>query len=821
MEGIFGFDGRRGALTTARPDARLHWDLVDVPDHVEVVLAPSREHLESGGSDARRLGPFSPSEASCVVTFPADWDVLYWRVESADDHGPTQRIERAPDVLGAWITHPDWIVSPRPTSSYWFEVDVEVPVDSRVALHVATAGVVAVFVNGLEAPTLLAPGIAEYRKETPATSLDLSALVVPGVNRLRIEIAAGPSWVEQLPTRYSKLALEAAPLQLSAMVAIDSPDGRTVIQSGDDWSCGRGGAIATHWYGGEDYVHPAEADAAEVLAVVVPPLPPLWWPEHPPIRVTETLPSALLPSTAPDIQLHDFGTNIAGRVRLRTGDLGGSFLLRPAELITDGRVSQWSTGSPIFHRVQASEAMEWTSRFSYQGFRYVEVEGEPSALEAMMLNAEVVHVTNAPVGSLSSRSDFVTRLHELVVRAVRGNMHSMFTDCPHREKLGWLEQLHLCFTALTRNFDVEAHLRDALHHMRVAQTTDGAIPNIAPEFADFSGHDYRGDPNAFREDPNWGRAIISTTWMHYRTYGDERVLHENAAAIREYVDYLQRREVGGLLDFGLGDWIALDPTGSREIAATHGYYCALRDAANVMSAIGKPAEARTYRAKADVVRSRVLAFSSELSPSSSQSDLALVLDLAEGDLADSLFTYLRGRIADEGSQIRVGEIALPALIRAFHTFDADEDLLALLSQPDVPGYGLQVASEATSLIETWTIGDGSEGEGSHNHFMLGMIEDWIHEVAVGLRQARGSVGWRKAEFLPFLSETIGRASASYRSPAGRYQVAWDAVSGRVDVFVPPGCELRVRVPDGWTTQPDHPQLGLVGPGSWSTVLVRA
>ena len=205
-------------------------------------------------------------------------------------------------------------------------------------------------------------------------------------------------------------------------------------------------------------------------------------------------------------------------------------------------------------------------------------------------------------------------------------MHSVFTDCPHREKLGWVEQLHFCFEALT-NYDAEAHLRDMMHHMRQAQLPSGAIPGIVPEFCDFSGHRYMGDDDAFRFDVNWGGVIVHLPLMHYQEYGDMRVIEENLGAMKAFVAYLRSRERDDLIDFGLADWIALDAprhvSWSRRRAIC-GFWMPRRDARPDR----RQRWATALRARAAAVL-HALDLRTRLIGAASQTELVILVDLAE------------------------------------------------------------------------------------------------------------------------------------------------------------------------------------------------
>lgn len=809
-------DGRPDPITTSRSTARLAWLWAEggqLPVAVRIEAASTLALLESGAPDIGDVTLVPLDEPWVDLPLPsAPGSPVFWRVR-AEGNGTSassavQRLWTAPDLQSAarWITHPEWQTGASShTGSLWFahEFDVSDDVDA-VLLHLSTAGVASVRVNGMGARRRLAPGYSTYRKELPAVSMDVTPLVTLGTNLIEIELAPGMSWVGEHAERYSKLTHRSVGLRLLASIESWTPAGiASTIGTGRGWRTGRGGSYATHWYGGEDF----DSDAAQSLgdgvdAVVLQFAEhQIWWPEQPAVEVVERLDAVSISTVDARTAVVDFGVNVAGVVRVaHPASEPSTVTVRPGELLDDtGRVTQWSTGAPIFHRATlGSAASDWSPQFGFNGFRYAEVTREPQWSDELVLTADVLRVADRSVGHFSSSDHFADTLHRVIDRAVQGNMHSVFTDCPHREKLGWLEQLHLCFGAIARNFDVEAHLRDALHQIRSAQQLSGAIANTAPEFADFTGIEYRGDPTAYREDPNWGGAIVLTTWAHFRHYGDRRVLEENWSAIENFLAYLAQREVDGLLEYGLGDWVALDERTSRRLVASHGYWRILDAAAAIARELGLAA-AETLLSRARGVRERLITRFGDI-PDATQGQLALLVDLQPDDdeAASRSFESLRARIERDG-RLTVGENTLPALMAAFTRFDADAELYAHIARTDVPGYGYQVARGVTALAETWTAVAGPEGEGSQNHLMLGMIDDWLLEVVGGLRQHPSSIAWSRVIIEPRMIPPLCDARTRFLSPRGAFAVEWLA-TGSVRVDVAAGASALVRLPIGSTSR---------------------
>ena len=178
----------------------------------------------------------------------------------------------------------------------------------------------------------------------------------------------------------------------------------------------------------------------------------------------------------------------------------------------------------------------------------------------------------------------------------------MLTDCPHREKLGWLEQVHLMGPAILFDFDAIALYRKICRDMRDAQHDDGCEPTIAPEYVVFK--DKGSDkPNDFSNSPEWGSAVVIAPWLVYQRSGDREVLAENYDAMKRYVAYLKTREnPPGIIDFGLGDWYDIGPGApgyskltSKGITGTAIYYCDITILASAATVLGKSDESRGVR----------------------------------------------------------------------------------------------------------------------------------------------------------------------------------------------------------------------------------
>jgi alpha-L-rhamnosidase len=257
--------------------------------------------------------------------------------------------------------------------------------------------------------------------------------------------------------------------------------------------------------------------------------------------------------------------------------------------------------------------------------------------------------------------------------------------------------------------------------------------------------------------------------------------------------------VDGLIDFGLGDWIAIDASAPRELVASHGYLRVLESAAVIAEIVGDEVWASELRRQGSFVRHALRRYEAP-GRDAGQTELVILTDIAEkrGEhaAADAVFAMLLERIAADGDAFTVGEVTFALLVEMLHRRGHAELVHRTIARTDVPGYGMQLARGVTALAETWSAERLTVGEGSHNHFMLGMIDHWLQSDVAGLRQSPTSLAWRSAVIAPTFLSGVPRAASVYHSVRGTYRVAWqrEGHGVRVEIEVPIDGQARVLIP---------------------------
>lgn len=678
-------------------------------------------------------------------------------------------------------------------------------------LYVTGMGVYEATVNGRAvSPDVLEPGNTQHADRIPYATYDVTDLLRNGANTWGIELGNGIWNVFNTPAdtaRYIKAAAGHGYPRALGQLEVTYRDGRTEVLATDDaWSSTLGEVTFSNWYGGEDrdarrslgdWGAPGASRAGWEQAVVVP-APhggtALVARENPPIRQVDTVSTAKVTEPKPGTYVFDLGVNFAGWQQLTTsGPAGTRITMRPGEkLNADGTVDMRSVGGNIRDTFTLAGTGEetFTPQFVYHGFRYLQVEGLATAPTKATVKGLVLRANDRAVGSFATSDPMITDIHRIVDRSVQSNMYSVFTDCPHREKLGWLDQTNLVFDTVAFGYDVQAHYRKMLQDVVDAQQGNGLIPTTAPEDALFAG--------AFRHDANWGATLAVSSWQLYQWYGDDSALRAYWPQMVAYYDYLSGLAPDGVLAGGLGDWITpAAPVTPPAVTQTWAFHRIATHMAWIAQARGDAAGAEHYRKEADRIaaafHARFYNPTTGLYGAGDQASQALALeeDMVPAELRQGVLDKLVGLIRAANDHVVVGEIGLHAMVELLSREGLDDVLHDWVQRTDGPSYGAFLRNGATSLPESWT-----QANASQNHYMLGAIDAWFVSGVAGISQAPDSIAWEKVVIEPALVGDIASASASYDSVRGTISSAWERAGGRLTltVGIPGNTTAVVRVP---------------------------
>ncbi|WP_368498216.1 family 78 glycoside hydrolase catalytic domain [Herbiconiux sp. A18JL235] len=686
------------------------------------------------------------------------------------------------------------------------------------SIDLACRGVANVVVNGQSiTEEVLFPGYSDPRKSVELIHLTLSRYVRSGTNTIVVELGSGPS--HHLPSdRWSKLTTSLGSPALRAVVSIDSSRGVHRLETGRNWGASTHATALSSWVGGEEYDDrlalnytaeeilswgPARELILDELTVrprIAPPtrqietrLPVSWW----------RAPSASDGSPAVVV---DFGFTHSGLIEVVVPP-SSEIRVRPAELLDGLRIDPTTQGwGPVYHRVTSGGSpVRWRPRFSYNGYRYVEITGDIDEFDPRHVRSHIVGSAAERAGSFHSSDDRLNTLYEMSERSIRSNAFSVLTDCPQREKLGYLEQTHLQFTSLVRALHLRPVLENMVTLMVEAQQPSGNIPLFVPELDVF--------PDEWQTDPNWGGAIVVLPWLLYLEYGDLRLLERTSTTARRYLDHLLAlRDSDGMLRVGLGDFTGksvatngetkfeghpIEPRRSVALTSSASLYKLLSIASEIDNTLEQGGEDRWEQERMHLRHAIVRQTFAHPAWVGTPAELAVLHgSRAVADHDDYILDRLENVVGmPEFSLEAIGSIALPALYEALSVRDRHDLLHSLCHRDHLPGFGYMAAHGATSLTETW---DGPTYGFSQNHFMYASVLDWMQRSLAGIRQDDTSIAWRKVLLRPKCPPGVAAVSGSHETPHGWIHSAWRRDDTGIVFFgtVPQSVTASIRLPDG-------------------------
>lgn len=696
-----------------------------------------------------------------------------------------------------------------------FEIGKEI---SHATISVSGLGHFDMYLNGSKVDDhFLDPGWTKYDQCALYVSFDITHQLQQGENVVGVMLGNG---FYNIPReRYLKMITSYGAPKMIMNIRIQYADGSVRhIVSDSNWKVTDSPVTYSSIYGGEDYdankeqagwTSPGFNDQSWSKPVISDYKTTLVSQRATPLKIRDRLPAVRILETEKGDWVYDLGQNFSGILELKIQrGRKQSVKLHPAELLNpDHSVNQSASGYPFyFTYTSGGDGVEvWQPQFTYYGFRYVQIEGAVPAGKPNPDNLpEVVSITGlhtcnaaTEAGTFTCSNDMFNRIYSLIDWSMRSNMASVITDCPHREKLGWLEVAHLMQYSFQYRYDMARLYGKKMMDMRSTQAVNGQIPTIAPELVEFEG--------GFKDTPEWGSAFIICPWYVYLWYGDKSLVEEYYPDMQRYLDYLTSKSDNHIIAYGLGDWFDIGPENpgvsqltSNGVTATAIYYYNATIMRKIALLLGKPDDAGRYeKLAADIKRSFNETFWNEATrkydrDSQAANAMAIYMGLAEGDNREQAFGNLVADIRGRDNALTAGDVGYRYVLRALEDHNASDVIYDMNCKYDVPGYGWQLAHGATSLTESWQ----AYGFISNNHCMLGHLMEWLFSGLGGVRQADHSIAFKEIIFRPEVVGDIREASVSYDSPYGLIKSDWkdNEKSFTLRVEVPANSSASVYLP---------------------------
>ena len=641
-----------------------------------------------------------------------------------------------------------------------------------------------------------APLWSDYDKSIFYNLYDVTSYLQLGDNEIRVLLGNG--FYNEQGGRYHKLRISFGPPTLKFFLYVIYEDGmRERLLSDESWEWTPSPIVFNSIYGGEDYDARIEPTDWKPVVIQEAPKGLLRKQIAKPVKIMEQFPVKKT-LRKDSLMVLDMGQNLAGYPEITVSGKPGQYLkITPAETLTpEGLCNQKQTGRPHYYTyILKGEGKEtWHPRFSYYSYRYLQIEGDIKVLKD--IKSCFIYNSAQRIGEFECSNPLINDTHKLIDRAIRSNWQAVWTDCPAREKLGWLEQDWLNGEALVYNYDAQSMIEQTMQNIVDAQHEDGSMPEIAPEYTQFTGSWAR----PFQESPEWGGAIIALPMLYWQHYGDISLAREYYEPMKRYINYLASQDSAYILKMGLGDWYDYGPGRAgfsqntpMPLVATAHYYQWMCYMYVLAKQLGKRDEAYAFNQRAENIRQ---AFNREFYDAKrktygtgSQCSLALPLYLKfvpEKDFQAVLQNLIKD-IHAHGDRLTTGDVGNRYLFYTLAKNGHRELLYKMLNHYDVPGYGYQIKKGQTTLTEQWNPDHGA----SMNHFMMAHIENLLIPDLLGI-QRNGDL----IEIAPHPVGDLTWCKGSTISAQGKVSVSWKIKKDKfiMDIDIPEGGFADVYMP---------------------------
>jgi alpha-L-rhamnosidase len=663
----------------------------------------------------------------------------------------------------------------------------------------------------------LDPGWTQYSKHAQYVTFNITSYLKQGANAIGVMLGNGFYYIPG--DRYHKLKGAYGYPKMICRTVVEYTDGSTQdIISDETWKAAPGPVTFSSIYGGEDFDatrmqrgwdSPGFKDTAFRSAILVDGPPHLESQTQLPLKIMDEFTVKNVSQPKPGVWVYDMGQNASAIPFISVkGAKGAVVKITPAELLDDkGMVLQAPVGAPVYFKytLNGKGIESWHPQFMYYGFRYIQIEGatpEKGANTAklpVVLTVKSLHVRNSAstIGSFSCSNALFNKTFKLIDWAIRSNTVSIFTDCPHREKLGWLEEAHLVGSSIRYNYDIVNLCRKVIRDMMNSQTAEGLIPDIAPEYVEFGG--------GFRDSPEWGSNGIIMPYYVYQWYGDKAILSQSYQMMTRYADYLDKRTKNHILYFGLGDWYDIGPKdlGPSQltpsgITSTAIYYYDLTLLAKIAHILNKYDDEKRYLTLSAQVKDAYnktfynAATNQYGTGSQTANAISVYMGLVDERDKQKVVANLIADIRNHGNAITAGDIGYRYLLRVLDDAGRSDVIFDMNSRSDVPGYGFQLAHGATSLTESWQ----GNRISSNNHFMLGHLMEWFYSGLGGIKADTAGTAFQQIIIRPEPVGDITAATATYISPYGLVANTWKRTNNTFEMSttIPANCSGVVYLP---------------------------
>lgn len=758
-----------------------------------------RLHVERSGADP--VDVVTDGSYKSATTAPDGWQ----RPGFDDSAWPAAK-DAAAYGSGPWGSQ---VAEPSPPVPYLRKgFTVTKPVASA-RLYVSALGLYEARINGRRVgDDHFTPGWTDYTKRVQYQTYDVTSLLRRGDNAVGALLGTGwyagnigfagthvygtrPWFLGQLRVDYTDGTSQTVATDESWKTA-DSPIAASDIYMGETYDAR---AEQAGWDGpgfDDSSWQPVETNTTVKANLVAQ--------SGPPVRVDTVLHPVKMTEPAPGTYIFDMGQNMVGWNRLTvSGPAGTTVTIRNGEVLNPNgtlyTANLRGAADTDRYTLKGGGTETYEPRFTYRGYRYVELTGFPGKPDLNSVAGVVAHADAPADGTLTTSDPLVNQIQHNIVWGQKGNFFSVPTDCPQRdERLGWTGDIGAFAPTSTFTMDADTFLAKFATDLTDAQRSDGSFTDVAPDV----GHLGSGTAG-------WGDAGVIIPYTLWQRYGDVQVVRDHYDAMQRWISYLRSHSTGLIRPAqGYGDWLNVNDGTPLDLIGT-AYFAHSTDlVAQMADALGDTAGAAADRALlAEIKKAFDAKYVTADGTVGNGSQTSYVLALADGLLPDSQVTpaadKLVANITAHDGHLTTGFLGTGSLLPVLTATGHTDVAYRILGQKTFPSWGYEIANGATTIWERW---DGIKPDGtfndpgmnSFNHYGLGSVGDWMYQNIGGIAPA--APGYRRVTIRPRPGGSLRWASARYRTAYGDVTSRWSVSGGRfiLDVTVPVNATAEVWVP---------------------------
>ena len=806
----------------------------------QVRVARSERDLHDGRNLVWDSGRISSDEsAHCPYKGPPlqsgqryYWQVRVWDANgTASDWSDTAYWEmgllNAADWQASWI-EPELAEDPKqsnaaPMLRREFQINGAV---ERARAYVTSHGLYEVHLNGQRVgDQLFTPGWTSYQKRLQYQTYDVTNLIKSGANAVGVTL--GDGWYRGFIGFGGQRNYYGEHAALLLQIKVTYKGGREEIIGTDaKWKAATGPILMSEIYNGETYdarlEKPGWANAGFAdgqwsgVRVASYPKDNLIAPAGPPVRRIAELKPVKVFKTPAGETVADMGQNMVGWVRLKVhGAAGTTVTLRHAEVLDKAgdfyTANLRAAKETVQYTLKGGGPETYEPHFTFQGFRYVSIEGYPGEVTPESLTGIVIHSDMPRTSEFETSSQLINQLQHNIIWGQKGNFLDVPTDCPQRdERLGWTGDAQVFSRTAAFNMDVAGFFTKWLKDLAADQFESGSVPHVVPNVL---GNRPTRPPGGSAA---WADAAVIIPWNMYLSYGDKRVLEEQYDSMARWVEYERARAGDDYIwsgDSHFGDWLAFatnradypGATTSKDLIATAFFAHSTDLLQRAAQVLGKRNDAERYAELLAKIKSAFCReFVTETGRVGEATQTAYALALQFDLLPESLRAVAAKRLANEvrtRGHLTTGFVGTPYICHVLSRYGYMDEAYLLLNHDQYPSWLYPVKQGATTIWERW---DGQKPDGtfqdksmnSFNHYAYGAVGDWMYRVMAGLEIDEAAPGYKHILVQPQPGGGFTRVRVSHQTPYGRAGSAWEIKDSEffLAVEIPPNTRATVRLP---------------------------